>query len=121
MKPKDEKLQNPDRSPGQPLKQKGGEGKEDLTGYPGYPDKEDIYIQFHEESDVNPEDTTQKKDLNAFNEISREIDLNNLPGNDLDVPGGELDDAQEEIGSEDEENNYYSLGDDFSEEEPGEK
>ena len=28
------------------------------------------------------------------------------------IPGGELDDDQEDIGSEDEENNYYSLGDD---------
>ncbi len=33
-------------------------------------------------------------------------------GGDLDVPGSELDDRQERIGSEDEENNYYSLGGD---------
>lgn len=33
-------------------------------------------------------------------------------GADLDVPGSEQDDAQEEIGSEDEENNAYSLGGD---------
>ena len=33
-------------------------------------------------------------------------------GNDLDVAGGELDDANENIGEEDEENNYYSLGGD---------
>lgn len=31
---------------------------------------------------------------------------------DLDVPGAELDDRDEEIGEEDEENNYYSLGGD---------
>jgi hypothetical protein len=31
---------------------------------------------------------------------------------DLDIPGAELDDKQEEIGSEDEENNYYSIGGD---------
>jgi hypothetical protein len=31
---------------------------------------------------------------------------------DLDIPGSELDDANEEIGEEDEENNYYSLGGD---------
>jgi hypothetical protein len=31
-------------------------------------------------------------------------------GANLDVPGAELDDDQEKIGSEDEENNYYSLG-----------
>ena len=34
------------------------------------------------------------------------------PGEDLDIPGTELDDADEEIGEEDEENNYYSLGGD---------
>lgn len=31
---------------------------------------------------------------------------------DLDIPGAELDDANEMIGEEDEENNYYSLGGD---------
>lgn len=36
-------------------------------------------------------------------------------GSDLDVPGSELDDAEEEIGSEDEENNPYSLGGDSKE------
>ena len=35
-----------------------------------------------------------------------------LIGDDLDVPGAELDDASEETGAEDEENNYYSLGGD---------
>ena len=29
---------------------------------------------------------------------------------DLDIPGSDLDDSNEEIGEEDEENNYYSLG-----------
>ncbi len=33
------------------------------------------------------------------------------PGSDLDVPGSMLDDAMEDIGSEDEENNYYSQSD----------
>jgi hypothetical protein len=35
-----------------------------------------------------------------------------MTGSDLDIPGAELDDEQESIGSEDEENNYYSLGGD---------
>jgi len=35
-----------------------------------------------------------------------------LSGSDLDVPGSEEDDANEEIGEEDEENNSYSLSDD---------
>jgi hypothetical protein len=34
------------------------------------------------------------------------------PADDLDIPGAELDDADEAIGEEDEENNYYSLGGD---------
>ncbi len=33
-------------------------------------------------------------------------------GEDLDISGGELDDVNEDIGEEDEENNYYSLGGD---------
>jgi hypothetical protein len=35
-----------------------------------------------------------------------------MSGEDLDIPGSELDDDLEKIGSEDEENNYYSLGGD---------
>ena len=35
---------------------------------------------------------------------------NDLAAQDLDVPGSEEDDANEEIGEEDEENNAYSLG-----------
>lgn len=34
---------------------------------------------------------------------------------DLDIPGEELDNAQERRGSEDEENNHYSLGTDHNE------
>ncbi|MEO8400098.1 MAG: hypothetical protein ABI550_09855 [Ignavibacteriaceae bacterium] len=37
---------------------------------------------------------------------------NNTTGTGLDVPGTEADDADEEIGEEDEENNEYSLGGD---------
>ena len=35
-----------------------------------------------------------------------------LVNDDLDVPNAEADDAVENIGSEDEENNYYSIGGD---------
>lgn len=35
-----------------------------------------------------------------------------MSGDDLDIPGSELDDQQEGVGSEDEENNYYSIGGD---------
>lgn len=39
---------------------------------------------------------------------------------DLDVPGSDLDDKQEGIGSEDEENNYWSLSDQDDHEEENE-
>lgn len=42
--------------------------------------------------------------------VTGEMDENRL-GGDLDVPGSKADDAMEEIGSEDEENNFYSLSD----------
>ncbi len=38
-----------------------------------------------------------------------------MTGEDLDVPGSSADDADENIGEEDEENNYYSLGGDLHE------
>ena len=41
-------------------------------------------------------------------ERKRKVDFS---GDDLDVPGSELDDEQERIGSEDEENNSYSNAD----------
>ncbi len=42
----------------------------------------------------------------------------NFLGDDLVVPGSELDDANENIGEEDEENNYYSLSDNEERNEP---
>jgi hypothetical protein len=42
--------------------------------------------------------------------INREHPVD-FSGKDLDVPGAELDDDDEDIGSEDEENNAYSRGD----------
>ncbi|WP_233592283.1 hypothetical protein [Flavobacterium sp. RSP15] len=71
-----------------------------------YPPSEDIYQQLKEEKDLNPEDITKKKTPN-------EKDFKYVKtGADLDVPGSELDDQQENVGSEDEENNYYSTGGD---------
>ena len=35
-----------------------------------------------------------------------------MTGEDLDVPGSKADEAKSNAGSEDEENNYYSLGGD---------
>lgn len=86
--------------------------KSNLPGYPLYPDSEDIYKNFKEEEDINPEDISKTKTPNSTNALRRK-DLDNASNeNDLDIPGSELDDPQEDIGSEDEENNYYSLGGD---------
>jgi hypothetical protein len=77
--------------------------KLNLYGNPDYNINEDIYsrdekLSFDDEGNVT--------------EIDNEETENPLPGDDLDIPGAELDDDEEGIGEEDEENNYYSLGGD---------
>lgn len=83
------------------------------SGYPLYPASDDIFNQAKEVRNLNPEDLSKNKTPNetsgTMNEKGFEDDMS---GDDLDVPGSELDDQQESVGSEDEENNYYSLGGD---------
>lgn len=86
--------------------------EDDLPGYPLYPENEDIYNNFKEEKELDPEDVSKTKSLNSTNALRRKELDNDFSDEDLDVPGSELDDEQEAIGSEDEENNYYSLGGD---------
>ena len=88
------------------------ENKIDLPGYPLYPASEDIYNRAKEEEAIDPEDVSKMKSLNENNPDNlNEKDFNDdVSGSDLDVPGAELDDQQESVGSEDEENNHYSLG-----------
>lgn len=101
-----------DRNPGLTGRQKDSI-KKDLIGYPDYPASEDIYNKFQEEREVNPEDISRTKEANYRSRKKYKADSSeDLSGSDLDVPGAELDDNQESIGSEDEENNYYSLGGD---------
>jgi hypothetical protein len=97
------------------IRQESNRKKIILPGYPTYPASEDIYSQCKEEEEINPEEIEQKKDIergDGFDEFNVKDFENHMSGDDLDVPGSELDDAQESIGSEDEENNYYSLGGD---------
>jgi hypothetical protein len=78
-----------------------------------YPPSEDIYQQLKKEKDLNPEDITKNKAPNEKEGTWNEKGFTDVKtGADLDVPGSELDDQQENVGSEDEENNYYSLGGD---------
>lgn len=77
-----------------------------------YPASEDIYNKNKEEKDLNPEDITKIKSTDTLPGKMNEKSFEDVKtGIDLDVPGAELDDVQENIGSEDEENNYYSEAD----------
>ena len=66
--------------------------KKEVPGDPIYGPDEDIYNRAKKEGLNSEEDASQSEGL--------------------DVPGSELDDADEIIGEEDEENNYYSIGGD---------
>ncbi len=95
--------------------QKGKKKIKESEGYPLYPDTEDIYTRYQEETEINPEDPSREKPLvKPFKKgTTNEKDFSDdESGGDLDIPGSELDDNEEIIGSEDEENNYYSLGGD---------
>ncbi len=98
-----------------PINKQRGDSDVDISGYPLYPDSEDIYNKSHEEKDIDLEDLSKIKDVRNFEVIDSEAEKelrDSLYGGDLDVPGSELDDEQENTGNEDEENNYYSIGGD---------
>lgn len=87
--------------------------KSKFEGYPLYLPSDDLYARGKEETLLNPEDISKNKTPNEDEGMKNEKDFDtDMSGDDLDVPGAELDDKQESIGSEDEENNYYSLGGD---------
>lgn len=69
---------------------------------PVYKAEDDIYSREKEEHFDD--------EGNLIKKVTTKADKS--PGEDLDIPGAELDDADEVIGEEDEENNYYSLGGD---------
>ena len=100
-----------------PDKHDNKEGKEasDLPDFLNYPPSEDMYRQGKKEADIDPSDPSKLKhtiDPSTSNERN-ELDFETIKtGKDLDVPGSELDDDLEKVGSEDEENNYYSIGGD---------
>jgi hypothetical protein len=89
-----------------------GLGRLDSFGNPVYPASEDIYSQAERTVGPDPVDDmtlqkTGKRETGKWNEAGFREDVS---GRDLDVPGSEQDDHQENVGNEDEENNYYSLG-----------
>ena len=89
-----------------------GEKKKSFPGYPAYPAGDDIYNK-GKKLGLDPEDLSKNKRPRVKPGKNNKKNLNEVAlGVDLDVPGAELDDEQENVGSEDEENNYYSLGGD---------
>lgn len=88
---------------------------ENPEGYPLYPESEDIFEKSKQEKDIDPNDINKTKQPVTDNELRQKdiddiVESEKIEPDDLDVPGAELDDEDEEIGNEDEENNYYSLG-----------
>ena len=80
-----------------------------LPGYPHYPKKEDVFNRGDVQKEPDPENPKSKKPpVEKTGELNEKNFEEAMSGSDLDVPGAELDDAQEETGSEDEENNLYS-------------
>jgi hypothetical protein len=77
------------------VKKSTGDKADEKFPLPIYKPGEDIYNQ---EKEVPLKDD-EKEELDGL-------------AKGLDIPGAELDDANEAIGEEDEENNYYSLGGD---------
>lgn len=107
---KNDKPLAPKRKENIPMKDEAE--KKGFPGYPHYPASEDIYNN-EEEVDLDPEDLTKRKKTVENPEQRNEKDfLEDLTGEDLDVPGSKADEAENNAGSEDEENNYYSLGGD---------
>jgi hypothetical protein len=97
------------------MKDKNIDKKGNPPGYPLYPANEDIYNQSQKEENINPDENPEMDDSVGVDKGStdkaRDFE-DDFSGDDLDVPGSELDDEQESIGNEDEENNYYSIGGD---------
>lgn len=86
--------------------------EKEFPGYPPYPKSEDIYAHDKKEQGIDPESPKSIKPDTAFLAENERNPEGEYGADDLDIPGTELDDANEEIGREDEENNYYSLGGD---------
>lgn len=86
--------------------------KSEYPGYKPYPADEDIYTKDVQETMINPEDISGEKSFPKTGVPAGNESETDVPETDLDIPGAELDDDLESIGSEDEENNYYSITDD---------
>jgi hypothetical protein len=104
---------NPNTNPSDHMPNKDETGN--YLEYPLYPESEDIYNRFKKEKNIDPEDISKVKKSDKSDKARTNMDKesnDDASGSNLDIPGSELDDEQENIGNEDEENNYYSIGGD---------
>ena len=84
----------------------------EFPGYKPYPKSDDIYAHDKRDETIDPDDQSKIKPEPVTKGDNEPNPEGEFSGEQLDIPGAELDDADEEIGREDEENNYYSLGGD---------
>lgn len=107
--------------PNHPIQKPDKKDVPELPGYPIYPPGEDVFSQWRNDREISfegePEidlpfqkDLAERKSVPDFTDDVADGNQLDSVGDELDVPGSELDDAGENIGSEDEENNYYSIG-----------
>jgi len=79
-------------------------------------EEDELKIVSGTEADVTQEDLEILRSSDQGLVLGKDEDAvdNNLArtGEDLDIPGDEIDNSNENIGEEDEENNYYSIGGD---------
>ena len=108
------------------FKQEVSGSSETDVQYPDSPalkeDEDDLGIVPGTEADVTAEDLMLLGEKDQDMDMGEDEDIRNRSGfpldrtgDDLDIPGAEVDDANEDLGEEDEENNYYSLGGDNQE------
>lgn len=91
--------------------------KRSTNSVPDLEDEAELFVK-GTEADVTREDlealgpTDLSMDMGDDEDLKHRIYPVDFAGEDLDIPGSELDDEQEDLGSEDEENNHYSRGQD---------
>ncbi len=82
-------------------------------GYPTYPFEQNVAQKLQEEINIASLNTMSFQGLDKkVKTLNEQNKMGDYTANELDIPGTELDDTEEAIGSEDEENNHYSLGGD---------
>jgi hypothetical protein len=89
------------------------ENEDDLTpkeAVIGSPSENTNDVSEEDLAALGPEDLSM--DGGDDEQLAHRTEPVDFAGKDLDVPGSELDDESETVGSEDEENNSYSLGGD---------